>query len=310
MLLTRGRLSTQDPVPEVSHVCVRCIPVPVVRQWHGQAAGPHPRTGLRSRPCGRPFVASRAVIPPCFDPVSNVFSGGAQALPRGNPYLEYIPMANQFRAPLGGAIPAAHVGRRRGTGQGHCPHPGVAERAGLTGRAFFLSGQSGTGKTTIGRLIAAEVACDRDIEELDAGPLAVASLREIGASGLLYRAWVRRAAAPSSSTKPTRLRKDVIRQLLVSLERIPGHVAWVFTSTTEGTETLFEDCDDASPLLSRCLRIDLSRRDLARPLCRTGKGHRRARRIGRQAPRALRQAPSGMPEQLPRRPFRLSKLAK
>ncbi len=48
-------------------------------------------------------------------------------------------------------------------------------------------------------------------------------------------------------------------------------MAWVFTSTTEGTETLFEDCDDASPLLSRCLRIDLARRDLARPFAERAK---------------------------------------
>src|SRR5205823_2616234 len=34
----------------------------------------------------------------------------------------------------------------------------LAERGGLTGRAFFLTGQSGTGKTTIARLIAQEVA--------------------------------------------------------------------------------------------------------------------------------------------------------
>jgi DNA polymerase III delta prime subunit len=67
------------------------------------------------------------------------------------------------------------------------------------------------------------------------------------------------------------LRKDVIRQLLVSLERIPSHVVWVFTSTTEGTDTLFEDCDDASPLLSRCIRIDLSRRDLAHPFAERAK---------------------------------------
>ena len=60
------------------------------------------------------------------------------------------------------------------------------------------------------------------------------------------------------------LRKGVIRALLVALERIPPHVVWVFTSTVEGTDSLFEEYDDASPLLSRCLRLDLSRRDLAK----------------------------------------------
>jgi len=56
----------------------------------------------------------------------------------------------------------------------------------------------------------------------------------------------------------------VIRQLLVLLERLPRHVVVVFTTTTEGQDSLFEDCDDASPLLSRCLRLDLARRDLAK----------------------------------------------
>jgi hypothetical protein len=34
---------------------------------------------------------------------------------------------------------------------------------------------------------------------------------------------------------------------------------------------LFEDFDDATPLLSRCLRLDLARRDLARPFAERAK---------------------------------------
>jgi DNA polymerase III gamma/tau subunit len=67
------------------------------------------------------------------------------------------------------------------------------------------------------------------------------------------------------------LRKPVIRQLLVLLERIPSHVVIVFTTTTEGHDALFEDFDDASPLLSRCLRLDLARRDSARPFAERAK---------------------------------------
>ena len=39
---------------------------------------------------------------------------------------------------------------------------------GLAGRAYWLSGQSGTGKTTLARLIAAEIADETAIEEVDA----------------------------------------------------------------------------------------------------------------------------------------------
>lgn len=146
----------------------------------------------------------------------------------------------------------------------------LQERSGLAGRAFFLSGQSGTGKTSIGRLIASEVASEWDVEELDAGALSVASLREIERS-LSVRGMGEKGGRAVIINEAHALRKDVIRQLLVSLERISGHVVWVFTSTTEGTDSLFEDCDDASPLLSRCLRLDLSRRDLARPFAERAK---------------------------------------
>lgn len=39
-------------------------------------------------------------------------------------------------------------------------------KRGLTGRAYWLSGQSGTGKTTIAQLIAAEIAGEWDTDEL------------------------------------------------------------------------------------------------------------------------------------------------
>jgi DNA polymerase III gamma/tau subunit len=146
----------------------------------------------------------------------------------------------------------------------------LAARSGLAGRAFFLTGQSGTGKTTIARLIAADVASEWDTDELDAGALTVPALREIE-RGLSVRGMGEKGGRALIVNEAHGLRKDVIRQLLVSLERIPAHVVWVFTSTTEGTETLFEDCDDASPLLSRCLRLELSRRDLARPFAERAK---------------------------------------
>jgi replication-associated recombination protein RarA len=132
---------------------------------------------------------------------------------------------------------------------------------GFGGRALWLSGQSGTGKTTLAYIVAQEVADDWCVEEWDAGKLTVAdldtlerswSLRGIGKGG---RAYVINEAHG--------LRKPVIRQLLVMLERIPAHVVVIFTTTIEGQDSLFEDCDDASPLLSRCVRIELSRRGLA-----------------------------------------------
>ena len=47
------------------------------------------------------------------------------------------------------------------------------------------------------------------------------------------------------------------------LERIPSHVAVIFTTTVEGVEA-FEEVEDATPLMSRTVQIKLSRRDLTK----------------------------------------------
>lgn len=139
----------------------------------------------------------------------------------------------------------------------------LRDRGGLAGRAFWIAGQSGTGKTTIARLIAAEVADAYNVEELDAGDCTAARLREIERESQCTRLGEKTGIAYIVN-EAHGLRKDAIRQLLVMLERIPGHVVWIFTTTNDGQDSLFDDCDDASPLLSRCLRLDLARRDLAK----------------------------------------------
>ena len=50
---------------------------------------------------------------------------------------------------------------------------------GLAGRAYFLSGQSGTGKTTIAMLLAREVAEEICVEEYDAGELTGPMIRDM-----------------------------------------------------------------------------------------------------------------------------------
>ena len=83
------------------------------------------------------------------------------------------------------------------------------------------------------------------------------------------------------------LNRATVRQLLTTLEgdRIPRHVVWIFTTTVEGEQTLFEGCDDSHPLLSRCQEVALARRDLAKVFAP-------ARRVGRQAAWRVREAPS------------------
>ena len=134
-------------------------------------------------------------------------------------------------------------------------------KRGYAGKAFWLSGQSGTGKTTLARIIAAQVADRFCIEEMDASDLTAQRLREIEAVSHLYgwgiggRAYIVNEAHG--------LRADIIRKLLVMLEAQPKHTVWLFTTTNDGQDMLFADHMDAGPLLSRCIRIDLARRNLS-----------------------------------------------
>lgn len=132
----------------------------------------------------------------------------------------------------------------------------------LGGRAYWLSGKSGTGKTTIARLMAAEIADEINTHEIDATALTVSALREIEAESSMYGLGARSGRCYIVN-EAHGLRRDTIRQLLVVLERIPDHAAWVFTTTKIGAEALFDDCDDASPLVSRCLALPLAERGLA-----------------------------------------------
>lgn len=134
---------------------------------------------------------------------------------------------------------------------------------GLGGRAYWISGASGTGKTTIGRLIAAEIADDWGQEEIDSAALSADFFRMVERRNLSRPVGGRGWAYLVNEAHG--LRADQVRRLLVALEPIPAFAAWIFTTTSDGQDKLFADLDDAYPLISRCTRITLARRDLAKP---------------------------------------------
>jgi DNA polymerase-3 subunit gamma/tau len=129
-------------------------------------------------------------------------------------------------------------------------------KRGLGGRAYWISGPSGTGKTTIARLIAAEVASEWATEEADATDLTAARVRDLERESHL-----RGLGTPNERAyivnEAHGMNKRVVRQFLTTLERIPSHVVWLFTTIPSGQKLLFEGCVDASPLVSRCVRLDL-----------------------------------------------------
>ena len=137
------------------------------------------------------------------------------------------------------------------------------ERGDLAGRAYFISGKSGTGKTTLARIIASKVADSWNVEEMDASDLTADRIRQLqteqgllGMGVLTGRAFIVNEAHG--------LRAEQVRRLLTLLEpgEIPAHVVWVFTTTSQGQAKLFDGIDDSGPLLSRCTVIELAQREL------------------------------------------------
>ncbi len=163
------------------------------------------------------------------------------------------PLYEQYRPTTWGEV----VGQDKIVRQIHA----LAKR-GLGGRAYWLTGQSGTGKTTIARLLAAELSDVDCTIEIDAGDLTTARVRDFARVSHLYG--LGKGGRAFIINESHGLRSEVVRALLVALEPIPNHVAWLFTTTNDGQDKLFADEMDAHPLLSRCAPIALSRQGLAK----------------------------------------------
>ena len=134
---------------------------------------------------------------------------------------------------------------------------------GWGGRAWWISGASGTGKTTIARIIAAQGADDLYINEFDSADQLSVSEVDRMEQDMSYRAFGKGGKA-FIINEAHGLRKAIIRRLLGLLERIPNHVCIIFTTTKQGESALFDDQIDANPLLSRCAKIELTNQGLAK----------------------------------------------
>ena len=140
-------------------------------------------------------------------------------------------------------------------------------KRGLAGRAYWIAGASGTGKTTIARLLAGEVADDYFIDERDATGMNVGDVERMASEWCLYASG--KGGRAYIFNEAHGLTPAVTRKLLTAMESrsggLPSHVVLIFTTTTDGQAELFADLHDAPALLSRCTRIDLSRQGLAKP---------------------------------------------
>jgi energy-coupling factor transporter ATP-binding protein EcfA2 len=134
----------------------------------------------------------------------------------------------------------------------------IIEREGLLGQAFWITGLSGTGKTSTARILADMVQPYYGRNEIDAMDLSLDQIREwealsekrvIGCQGWAFI--VNEAA---------RIRGPVLRRLLTTLEK-PSMVQnsfWVFTTTPKGKESLFDGEEEAVPFGSRVQFFDFN----------------------------------------------------
>ncbi len=138
----------------------------------------------------------------------------------------------------------------------------MADKNDFGGRAFWITGNSGTGKSTIAGLIAACLASNFTTLETTGRELTVSDLRN-------YTQYWRSRAITSDGwalivNESHGLSRPVIEVLLNMLEKLPDHVVIIFTTTNDGND-LFEEQLDSSPFASRCISLRLTSRNLCEP---------------------------------------------
>ena len=137
-------------------------------------------------------------------------------------------------------------------------------KRGLAGRVYWITGQSGTGKTIIARLIAAEVADDYVTTEIDAADLSMQRIRDIEKECRI-KPIGHKGHWCHIVNEAHRLSSPVVSRLLSTFESelVQRNSTWIFTTTTDGAADLFDGQIDACPFSSRTVSVPLSRRGLA-----------------------------------------------
>ena len=133
----------------------------------------------------------------------------------------------------------------------------ILRRRGLVGRVLWVTGDSGTGKSTAARLIAAEIADDYAIIEIDAQDLGMDKVREFERMcqfrplGKGCHVFIVNEAHGLSGKVVSRL------QTVLEQTHVQRNSTWIFTTTFQGQRRLFDDAFDACPFMSRAIELPL-----------------------------------------------------
>ena len=137
----------------------------------------------------------------------------------------------------------------------------VIDRPAFEGGAFWIVGASGTGKTSLARIIANRFADGLGIEELDGQACTIDEVRRIDRDMMLaplarspWRVWIVNEAQAMTDR--------AVQAWLTTLEKLPRRRIVIFTTTSDSA-TLFGEFD--GPFRSRCTTIAFSAHGLCKP---------------------------------------------
>jgi len=138
------------------------------------------------------------------------------------------------------------------------------------GHAFMITGATGTGKTTIARILARSIADPLAIQEIDGSKLTPPQVDAYSLECRRRTLW----NPPGHAfivNEFHRLTPDSITRLLVALEPIPPWAGWFFTTTVSAFQSTFDPKVDSTPFLTRGHKLNLARRDLSGPFAQRTK---------------------------------------
>jgi replication-associated recombination protein RarA len=142
----------------------------------------------------------------------------------------------------------------------------LTARESLGGRAYLITGASGTGKTSLARIIAEHVADPFTTVQWRSPRYLTADVVRDLDQDLQRRPFGKGACWIVDEIHNARA--EQVSDLLGLTEFLPSWATWIFTSIAEPAEVFTGP--DGKALLSRCVRLDLSRRNLAEVFARRG----------------------------------------